>query len=823
MVYYLVSAGYDKDKNCVYLRFYDEETRKLTEWFDESFRAYCLAASPQEFIGLPVEEFKQVQKYDALHDQNVTVTRAEFDNPALVKKTHNMEEVEFWENHIKFQMCYIYDKDMHMGMPYKILNDKLIALVDTEAEGRTEELLKLFEEKKITKDLIKLFEYPVPDFRRASLDIEVLNEQNKVPRPEVANLPILCICLKTSEGLRVAFLLIQPNKKLEKYPEVDELHVFTSEKEMLLALFQYIQQFPFLLTFNGDGFDLLYIKNRALRFDIPITNIPFEVSGLAMIMRSSIHVDLYRFFSITAIRNYAFQGKYKDVDLNTLSKLFLKSEKLNSAKKQIGDMDYFELVNYCMRDAELTYNLSSFDDNLVMNLISVISRISRMPMEEASRKAVGRWIASFLFYLHRRLNYLIPNPQDINTLKGQVATKAMIKGKQYQGAIVITPKGGIYFMVKVVDFGSLYPSIIKFYNIGYQTINCPHEECKGNKFAGLPHWICTKHKALESIFIGSLRDLRLGWYKQKAKDKNLKPAEKSWYKVVEQTIKVFMNASYGVFAAAGGFAFHCPSASEEVANIARSIISATADKAKELGIEVIYGDTDSLVIREQDQAKIKTLQDWAVKTFQIDLELDKEYRFMAFSSRKKNYLGVQMNGDIDIKGLTGKKSHTPQYFKKTFEEIKTVLKGVQKEEDIPKAKETISKLVLQSYKKLKQREWDNLADLAFHMTVNKKLSDYGRKKISKDGKETRIAIPQHIKAVHQLEAAGYAFEAGSTVSFVKTKNEDGVMALELATNEDVDVDKYLEFLKSTFGQILDPLELELDEILGYKKLMSFSS
>lgn len=1003
-MYYLISAGFDKDKNSIFLRLYNNETQKLNEWFDDSYNAYCLATSPQEFTGLPIKRFTEVKKYDALHDKEITLTKAEFINPAVIKITHNLEGIPFWENHLKIQISYIYDKDIHMGMPYKIINGSLVLLLDSKAEERTDELLKLFEEKKITRDLIKLFEYPVPDFKRASLDIEVLNnEENKMPRPEVANLPIICACLKTSDGQRIAFLVVEEGKELLKYPDVDKLIIKHTEKEMLQELFKFIQQFPFVLTFNGDGFDLLYIRDRALRIGIPVTEIPFEVSGTAMIMRSGIHIDLYRFFSITAIRNYAFQGKYKDVDLNTISKLFLKKEKLNQEKKQIGDMNYYELINYCMRDAELTYDLSSFDGNLVMNLISIISRISRMPIEDASRKAVGRWIASFLFYLHRRLNYLIPNPEDINVMKGKVATKAMIKGKQYQGAIVITPKGGIYFGIKVVDFGSLYPSILKYFNIGYQTIRCNHgekwnklsdsvkrfiygklynyyisieevnkcrikelvklmnnierefpditktiipktekklepiyenitqqkcetlniekniingvylqsndgnyetqkdseniimtqkneemkdlkinssnlkvenvndveilmnellksiismdeqkmreileklspdmigknynsfapivtellqeSECGSNKFAGLPHWICTKHQALESIFIGSLRDLRLGWYKQKSKEKTLTPAEKSWYKVVEQTIKVFMNASYGVFAAAGGFAFHCPSASEEVANIARSIISETVDKAKEMGIEVIYGDTDSLAIREQDPTKIKALQDWAVKKFQIDLELDKEYRFMAFSERKKNYLGVQLNGDIDIKGLTGKKSHTPKYFKKTFEEIKTILKTIQKEEDVPAVKETIRKLVLGSYKKLKQRQWDSLEDLAFHVTINKRLSDYGRKKMDKNGKVIKIiAIPQHIKAVHQLEAAGYVVEAGSTVSFVKTKGGDGVTPLELAKNEDVDIDKYVEFLKATFEQILEPLELDYSEILGYKKLSSF--
>ena len=426
MVYYVVSSGYDKVRNSIYLRLYNEDTGELHEFFDPSFKAYCLADKIETYTGIPVERISPVTKYDALHDMTYQVYKATFENPALVKTTHQIEEninpedeSKFWENHIKFPMCYIYDKAIQMGMPYDIVNGKLVEHVDKKAEIRTTELLDMFEEKKITKDLIRLFEYPVPNFRRISLDIEVLNEEKKMPRPEVANLPVLCVCLKTHEGKRVGFLLLQEGKKLEKYPNVDELYLFTDEREMLMALFAYIQTFPIIITFNGDDFDFMYLRNRAYRLRVPNEYVPIDLAGRSMVLRSTIHIDLYRFFQINAIRNYAFQGRYKDIDLNTLAKIFLKTEKLNPTKKLVGEMDYFELINYCMKDAEITYDLTSFDNNLVMNLIMAISRISKMPIEEVSRKAVGRWIASFLYSLHRKLNYLIPRPADIALLKGK--------------------------------------------------------------------------------------------------------------------------------------------------------------------------------------------------------------------------------------------------------------------------------------------------------------------------------------------------------------------------------------------------------------------
>jgi len=528
-------------------------------------------------------------------------------------------------------------------------------------------------------------------------------------------------------------------------------------------------------------------------------------------IRKTMHIDLYRFFSINAIKNYAFQAKYKNVDLNTIAKIFLKTGKIDVKDKWIGNMNYVDLVNYCMRDAELTYDLTSFDNNLVMNLIFAIARISRMAIDDVSRKAVGGWIASFLFYLHRQLHYLIVNPAEIKS-RGLIVSKALIKGKQYKGAIVIPPKKGTHFNAKLLDYGSLYPSIIKLYNIGYATINCNHEECKSNIFGELPHWLCKKNKSLESVFIGSLRDLRLDWYKKMGKDKTLDESKRNWYKVVEQTIKVFMNASYGVFATEGeGFAFQCPSASEEIAGIGRFIIMKTAEKAKELNINIIAGDTDSLFIHENDEEKIKALKEWALSTWKIDLELDKQYRYICFSERKKNYLGVQNNGEIDIKGMTAKKSHTPEFYKNYFEDIKTVLKNTMTESDVPESKEKIRRLVLEAYKKLKRREWDSLVDLAFHVRMTKKISDYKK------------STPQHVKAVKALEKQmGFVFEVGSTVSFVKTNNEDGVKPLELAKNGDIDVEKYTEFLRALFEQILDPLQIDYDELLGVKKLDAYS-
>jgi DNA polymerase I len=49
----------------------------------------------------------------------------------------------------------------------------------------------------------------------------------------------------------------------------------------------------------------------------------------------------------------------------------------------------------------------------------------------------------------------------------------------------------------------------------------------------------------------------------------------------------------------------------------------------------------------------------------------------------------------------------------------------------------------------------------------------------------------------------------------------GVKPVQIASNSEVDVDKYIEYLHSTFDQILDALGLDFDEIIGLTKLESF--
>jgi DNA polymerase elongation subunit (family B) len=941
-----------------------------------------------------IKKYELIDKYDALHDENIKVWQNIVTNPLVVKDVTKKQLPDLWENHIKFFQCYIYDNDIKVGMPYNREKGVLFLNIDAEAEKRVKELVKLVNplesDKILCEELARLLEYPAPNFKRVSLDAEILNEGNKIPVPENANLPIIAVCMVTDTGEKYAFVLIQEGKEFTTYDDVTEVNFFSDEKELLQAVFNLAKKFPFIITFNGDSFDFPYIANRALRLGIPIVEIPISLRERMSFWKDSIHIDLYKFFSIRAMMIYAFAQKYKSVDLDTVSKALLKEGKYVGENKWVGDMPYGELIKYCMKDAELTMRLTTFNSNIVMNLILVLSRLSYMPIENVSRKSISNWIRSMIYYEHRKRNVLIPRSEDIVEAKGQTVTSALVKGKKYKGAIVVTPKAGFHFNTKVGDFASLYPSIIKNWNLGYASVNCGHGQlwqklsndtkrliyeklyyiciekeevvkcqqinlelenlmrniekelpnireitiekikpnstnktendinsqcktqnaenciepkpklenkngrngtqkdldyttengtenvisksnssslplketnanfvgaqisdalksiilmdegrekqdnfvsflndmigknfnsfvqivielnimssCGTNTVASMQHWICTKNRAIEAQLIGTLKDLRVKWYKQQAKDK--KNPRKPWYSVAEQSIKVICNAAYGVFGD-DDFVLYCPPFAEYVTGIGRFIITQTIEKAQSLGLDIIYGDTDSIFIQNPDKEKLDELMSWAKLTFDIDFELDKNYRYVCLSDRKKNYLGVLESGDVDVKGLTGKKKHTPKIFKDAFEETKKLLSEIQKEEDVLPKKLAILKLVKTLYKKLRERKWDDINDLAFHVSLSKEMDEYEKTE------------PQHLKVAKYLKSKGYDVGQGSVIDYIKT-NGKKVKPASMTNTEEVDVSKYIEFLRNTFIQILEPLDIDWDgDILGICQMDRF--
>ncbi|MEM2093167.1 MAG: DNA-directed DNA polymerase I [Candidatus Bathyarchaeia archaeon] len=841
---YFVSATYDGKKGKVLIKLYEPSSAKIYFWYDNTgHKPYCFTnLSPYELEKIErlmnhpgLSHFEIVEKFDPLLEKPIKVTKVVAKDPLAIggrpkgcirdiipedfPRISNVpmspENVKVWEAKIKYYQSYIYDMDLYPGMIYEVKDGKLVLKRLENSEKMIAGLKSAFkeaspEELEYIEMWARLLEYPAPKFRYAAMDIEVCTPvATRMPDPREAAYPVVCVSFYGSDGLKKVMLLKREgvNEGEEKLPSDVEMQYFNSEESLLRAVFEVLWDYPFILTFNGDDFDLRYLTHRAENHGFKRNEIPIEVGKRVCLLKYGVHIDLYKFFFNRSIQVYAFGNRYRDVTLDEVGRTLLGLEKI-PLDKGIGELTYTELARYCFRDAEITYKLASFDDELVLKLILVLSRISAMPMEDVSRQGVSRWIRNFMHREHRRRGYLIPNAEDILVLKGKTATRAIIKGKKYKGAIVVEPVPGVHFNVAVMDFPSLYPSIIKIWNLGYQSILCPHEECRRNLIPDTPHWVCRKKRALESLLIGALRDLRVAWYKPKSKDKTLLTELRSWYNIIQGALKVILNASYGVFGAES-FDLYCPPVAEATAAIGRHTITRIIEKAGELGIQVLYGDTDSVFLKNPTQAQVHALEEWTERELNMSLDVDKVYRYVVFSSRKKNYLGVMDDGAVDVKGLTGKKRHIPPFIKKAFEKMKEALSKVKSPTDFENAKMEIIQIIRDWYTRLKRREWENIQELAFNVVLGEEIDRYTK------------TTPQHVKAARILQSAGVELRAGDLISFVKVIHEPHVKPVMLATKNEIDVDKYVDYLRSTFEQVLDALGLEFDEVIGLTKLERF--
>jgi DNA polymerase I len=589
------------------------------------------------------------------------------------------------------------------------------------------------------------------------------------------------------------------------------LEFYDSEEDLLAALFGSLLDYPIIATFNGDDFDLKYLYHRAQKLGFKNEEIPIELGRDVAFLKYGVHLDLYKFFFNRSIQIYAFGQKYRENTLDAVGEALINTTKVERGSGFFSNASYVDLAAYCYRDAEIVLKLTSFDDDLVMKLMTALSRISYMTLDDVSRQGVSGWIRSIMFCHHRKRAYLIPRKEEILEVKGQTATEAVIKGKKYKGAIVVEPKPGVHFNVAVLDFASLYPSIIKVWNLGYETVRCIHQDeaCRSNLVPGTPHWVCKRKRGLESLLIGSLRDLRVSRYKVRAKDQSLPETTRDWYKAVSDATKVILNASYGVFGA-DNFALYCPPVAEATAAIGRHVITQALRKAQDLNLEVFYGDTDSIFLGARDTAALNKLVEWSGSQLKMELEVDKNYRYLALSSRKKNYFGVMPDGKVDIKGLTGKKRHIPEFLHGAFLQMVSILSQVKSPEEIEAAKAKLTDVVKECYIKLRNRQY-TLNELAFSMMMSRTPENYTK------------TTPQHVKAARQLQQAGTEMRPGDIVSFVKVRGEPGVKPVQLARLEEVDTEKYIEYIQGTFEQVLDALGVEWEDLAGVKKLESFFS
>lgn len=837
----LLSVEYDSDANKALMKFYDMKNKTIYFLHDRTgHKPYCLTSASIEEIREAakkmrgsLEGIERIRKYDAIEDKEIELNKVVVSDPLAIGGAGGIRnllgEHRCWEAWIQYHLNYIYDAKLWPSMFYDVKNGKPF-LKHHEAEVE-KGLIEIFEEetlRQLAEKYMPIFTAELPKIDFISLDIEVAGA-GRIPQMDKPFDPIIAIGLTEYRVVNGEFvengeiyLLRQykrsGNKKLgairivgkERYYDVGELDVngktikvklYDDERLLLLDVFEKIWEIPILITFNGDNFDLRYIFKRCEHLGIPREIIPFKIVSKGEIkeahMKVGIHIDLYKFFANAAIKAYAFSNKYDIVSLEELSQVLLGVGKVYTELEYVEALELDDLAKYCWWDSYLTAQLFLYEDQLPLRLLMILSRITRFPIRELSRRGVSAWIENWFYAEHRDRNYLIPNRYQLDKKEERVLQLGprpppIISGKKYRGAIVLEPKPGVWFNVWVLDFASIYPTIIKVHNISYETVDCNHKDCMVNRVEETPHWICTKKHGLASILVGFIRDIRVKYFKKLAKKGA--PEKRTFYNVVQGALKVLINASYGVFGAEH-FPLYSLSVAETITAIGRQKIKSVVKKAQEINLDVLYGDTDSIFLHNPPEDLVKSLIEWGEKELKVDLEVDKIYVYLALSARKKNYFGVLSDGSVDIKGLMAKKRNTPEFLKKEFRRALQVLSRVKTPEELEKAKEEIIEIIVDIIRKLRKGAY-SLEDLAFKVQLTKPISEYTK------------TTPQHVQAAKKLRRE---VRPGEIIAYVKTK--DGVAPVELRPRpSEIDWNKYIEFTRSVFEQLLDALGMSFSEI-----------
>ena len=421
----------------------------------------------------------------------------------------------------------------------------------------------------------------------------------------------------------------------------------------------------------------------------------------------------------------------------------------------------------------------------------LLSRIANLPLNRTYRNySVSDWIRSMLNTYYRVHNILIPNPEELTL--GDTR-------KQVTGALAIGPQPGTYFNMHVLDFESLYPGCIDVFNLSYETIQCPHTECRSNNVPGQSNiHVCTKRRGIYSALVGALRDLRLRLYKPQAKN----AGEDSNALAASRVLKLLLVSCYGVTIRIHGLA--SPLLGEAITAYGRHVLQSTWDLAKKMSLRPKYGDTDSVFLDNPTEEETWKLIQEVSSAFRLQLAYDRIYSICVLSTIKA-YFGILPNGETEIKGLAIAKSNSPRFFQQTFQQcLSQLARGRYSSADFETAKQRLPEIVDEAVRELRERTV-TLTDLEYRVELREEPHEKFASK--------RLAQPY--QAAWLLMKQGKAPSRGDTIGFVKVLpfrlqgRQFTVKPTSQANLREIDVDDYILSLYASLSQTFDPLGLKL--------------
>ncbi|XP_016991632.2 DNA polymerase alpha catalytic subunit isoform X1 [Drosophila rhopaloa] len=353
--------------------------------------------------------------------------------------------------------------------------------------------------------------------------------------------------------------------------------------------------------------------------------------------------------------------KARSYDLQTLCKQVLKLKESERMEVNADDLlEMYEkgesitkLVSLTMQDN--SYLLRLMCELNIMPLALQITNICGNTMTRTLQGGRSERNEFLLLHAFHEKNYIVPDKKPHlrrggaldpeATLFGADATVVSKKKAAYAGGLVLEPMRGLYEkFVLLMDFNSLYPSIIQEYNICFTTVQQPVDT---DELPTLPN---SKTEAgILPLQLKRLVESRKEVKKLMATP-DLSPELQMQYHIRQMALKLTANSMYGClgFAHSRFFAQHLAAL---VTHKGREILTNTQQLVQKLNYDVVYGDTDSLMINtnitDYDQVyKIGHSIKQSVNKMYKQLELDIDGVFACLLLlKKKKYAAVKLSKD----------------------------------------------------------------------------------------------------------------------------------------------------------------------------------
>ncbi len=426
-----------------------------------------------------------------------------------------------------------------------------------------------------------------------------------------------------------------------------------------------------------------------------------------------------------------------------------------------------------------------------------MARVTRLPIQTAARCSPGTGINMMEIYTALRGGILVPYQKT----HGEEIKTAYDLLRSDQGGLVYQPITGIHENVGMIDFVSLYPSIMTYCNISPEL---PIPKNLGNS----PH-----PPGLIPLTLKPLLEKRVA-LKQQALSLPHDDPLRAESKARSSSLKMLLVCCFGYLgykaAKFGRIESH-----EAISALGREALLRAKEAAEDMSFEVLHMYVDGIWVKkkgcEEQDDFLPLLHEIAERTA-LPIALDSVYRWVAFlparadrrMSVPNRYFGVKQDGSLTVRGIEIRKHDSAPYIVRMQKNMLGMLESAANLDELRQRLPEVLQLVLRRYRKLKAGRVA-LQDLVVRKRMGKELDAY------------RVPSPAAI-AARQLENIGSPAQSGKRVPLVYTLGKPGVCAWHARIPIDprsVNYAYYCRLLIRAGEAVLHPLGVDEDALQAY--------